>query len=111
MIVFTILSGLGDAQGFIHASKIWDNGKLILKEVGKSSLGYAIGIILFWIALRFLNELGVTSSGMQTIIWFAATIIGVALIGGDFYRWSTIDKGLSIVVVALMGLLMYRTGS
>jgi len=111
VVFFTILSGIGDAQGFIHASKIWDNGKLVIREVGKSSLGYAVGIILFWIALKFLNDLGIVSSGLQSIIWFAATIIGVSIMGGDFFRWDTIDKLISIVAIICIGLLIYRTGA
>jgi len=111
VVFFTLLSGIGDAQGFIHASKIWDNGKLVLREVGKSSLGYLIGIILFWIAIKFLRDLGIVSSGLQSIIWFAATIIGVALMSGDFFRWDLIDKLISVVTIICISLLIYRTGA
>ena len=42
IIGLTLLSGLADAQGFIHASTAWVNGKLIWEEGIKSLLGFAV---------------------------------------------------------------------
>ena len=35
----TLVSGLGDSLGFIHAAYIWQNGALIWNELFKSALG------------------------------------------------------------------------
>ena len=42
IIVITVLSGIGDSQGFVHAAKIWVNDKLDWSELGKSALGFAV---------------------------------------------------------------------
>jgi len=45
LIVLTLISGVADAQGFVHAANIWQGGKLIWPEVLKSALGFGIGIV------------------------------------------------------------------
>ena len=47
IIAITVLSGIGDSQGFIHAAKIWENNKLVWSELGKSAFGFAVGITLY----------------------------------------------------------------
>jgi hypothetical protein len=56
MIVITLLSGLGDSQGFVHASKIWKNGNIIITELMFSAIGFGFGILFYWMTLRFLEE-------------------------------------------------------
>jgi hypothetical protein len=56
LIVLTLISGGADAQGFVHAANIWQGGKLIWPEVMKSALGFAVGIVMYWICIRFLQD-------------------------------------------------------
>src|SRR6202035_1526730 len=79
LIVLTLISGLADAQGFVHAANIWQSGKLIWPEVIKSASGFALGIVVYWICIRFLQDFRIISPEIQTLGWFTATIIGVAL--------------------------------
>lgn len=106
----TVLSGLGDSQGFLHAAKIWRDGKLIWKELAKSALGFTFGIILYWIAIRFLQQFGVISAETQTILWFGITLICVAIFSGKLFQWATIDQVIAIIVFAGIGWLLFRTG-
>src|ERR1700720_2519197 len=78
LITITLISGLADAQGFIHASNIWLSGKLIWSEVFKSALGFGLGILAYWICIRFLQDFKIVSPEIQTLGWFTATILGVA---------------------------------
>lgn len=110
IIVISVLSGLADSQGFIHASKIWANNKLIWNEVGKSALGFAIGITLYWIVLKYMNAAGIVAPEIQTLIWFSITILGVAVISRSFFRWQTIDQLVGVAVLAGVAWLMVRTG-
>lgn len=105
----TVLSGLGDSQGFLHAAKIWREGKLIWEELAKSALGFTFGIILYWIAIGFLQQLGVKSAETQTILWFGITIIGVAIFSGRLFQWATVDQVIAIIVLAGIGWLLFRT--
>jgi hypothetical protein len=110
IIVISVLSGLADSQGFIHASKIWANNKLVWNEVGKSALGFAIGITLYWIVLKYMNAAGIVAPEIQTLIWFSITILGVAVISRSFFRWQTIDQLVGVAVLAGVAWLMVRTG-
>jgi hypothetical protein len=111
IIGITLLSGIGDSLGFIHAAKMWQGGKLVLSEFGKSALGFGIGISSYWLAVRHLKELGVLSPETQTLLWFAVTLIGVAFISGKFLRWQTIDQIVAVAVLLGIGWLMFRSGS
>jgi hypothetical protein len=91
IIGVTLVSGIGDSLGFIYAAKMWRSGDLVLSELGKSALGFSVGIGSYWLAAKYLNEFGVLAPETQTLIWFGATIAGVAFISGQFLRWQAID--------------------
>lgn len=109
IITFVVLSGLGDAQGFIHASKIWRGGQPAWAEVVQSTLGFQFGVVMFWLALRYLSQLRVVSAEVQTLLWFGVTIVGVALLSGSFVRWQRLDQLIAIGVLAGVGWLLLRT--
>lgn len=110
IIVLTLLSGLADSQGFIHSAQVWRAGRLIPEELVKSGLGYAIGIGAYWFAIKYLQIVGITSAEVQTLGWFAVTIIGVAIASGQFIQWKPPDQFIAIIVIMGIGLLMFRTG-
>lgn len=102
----TILSGIGDSYGFIHAARVWREGQLVPGELGRSVLGFAVGIGMYFVVIRFLNELGITGPELQTIGWFAVTIVGVALISGEAARWAVVDRVVAVLCVVGVGWLM-----
>jgi hypothetical protein len=110
LVGITLISGIGDSQGFIHAAKMWRNGKLVWDEFGKSALGFGVGIGTYWLAIKYLNEFGVFSAETQTLIWFGVTIIGVALISRKFFVWQTIDQVVAVYVFLGISWLLLRTG-
>ncbi len=110
IIVLTVLSGIGDSQGFVHAAKVWTNDKLVWSEVGKSALGFAVGISLYWIVIKYMNTAGIAAPEIQTLIWFSITILGVAILSRNFFRWQTVDQIVGIAVLVGVGWLMVRTG-
>jgi hypothetical protein len=110
IIVLTLISGLGDSYGFVHASKIWQDGKLFWDEAGKSALGFAVGISLYWLVLKYMTELGVVSPEVQMLFWFGVTLIGVAIASGMFFRWQFSEQAVAVAVLAGIGWLLVRTG-
>jgi len=110
IIGFTLLSGLGDAQGFIHAGKVWQGDRIVWSEAFKSALGFQFGVFMFWLALRYLKGFGIVSAEVQTLLWFGVTIVGVAALSGKFVRWHTIDQAISVTVLVGIGWLLFRTG-
>ena len=110
IVIFSALCGYGDAQGFIYAGKVWQDGQFMWKEALKSALGFQFGVFMFWLVLRSLAQVGTFSTEVQTLLWFAVTIIGVALLSGKFTGWERLDQVVGIAVLAGVGWLLYRTG-
>jgi len=110
IIVITLISGIGDSQGFTHAANMWHDGKLVPREFFLSALGFGVGIGSYWIAIKYLNEYGVVAPETQTLIWFGVTIIGVALISRKFWEWQTLDQVIAVLVAIGVCWLFYRTG-
>ncbi len=111
IIVLTLISGLADAQGAVHAAKIWQDGNLVWEELGKSALGFGIGISVYWIVLRFMTELGIVAPEIQAAMWFGVMMIGVALISGAFFKWRLTEQVVAIVVLLGIGWLSFRTAA
>ena len=107
--LFTLLSGLGDAQGFVHAGKVWSGGSFDGIEALKSAAGFQFGVFMYWFAARHLASQGVVAPEVQTLFWFAATIIGIAAMSGHFLRWPLADQALAVALLLGIGWLMVRT--
>lgn len=107
--LFTVLSGVGDAWGFVHAGKVWNGGEFHWLTALKSAAGFQFGVLMYWFALRHLQASGVVAVEVQTLFWFGATIIGVALLGGQFLRWPLADQLAACAVLLGIGWLMFRT--
>ena len=109
IVLFTLLSGVGDAQGFVWAGKVWNGGSFHWPSALKSAAGFQLGVLMYWFALRHLQENGVVAVEVQTLFWFGATIVGVALLGGQFLRWPLVDQLAAAAVLAGICWLMFRT--
>ena len=109
ILALTLLSGIADARGFIHASRIWKDSVVNWREVGLSALGFGLGITCYWASLRFLQEAGIVAAEIQTTIWFSVTLIGVAITSGSFVEWRRIDQLVAVVTIACVVWLVIRT--
>lgn len=111
IVAITLVSGVADAQGFVHAAKIWQDGKLVWPELAKSALGFVMGIATYWLSLRYMRALGILVPEVQTLIWFGVTLVGVAIISGKVLRWPLLDQAVAVAVLVGIGWLLYRTSS
>ncbi len=109
-LALILISGYGDALGFSHSALIWNSGKFAPAELLKSALGYVLGIGAYWISLKFFGELGIVSPELQTLLWFAVTMIGIAVINRTFLGWATSEQVVALLVLAGIGWLIFRTG-
>jgi hypothetical protein len=106
----TLLSGLGDAQGFVHSARVWQEGRPVWAEFAKSAAGFAVGISAYWLAVRFLNQFGEFAPEAQTLAWFVVTIIGMAMVSRAFFAWPVSEQLVALSVVGSIGWLLFRTG-
>jgi hypothetical protein len=109
VIALTLLCGLGDALGFVHAGRVWQGDRFVWFEALKSALGFQLGVAMYWLALRELTRLGVVATEAQTLVWFAATIVGVAAFSGKALRWHPADQAVALLVLAGIAWLLVRT--
>ena len=63
----------------------------------------------YWASLRFMHRVGIVSPELQTAIWFAATIIGVAVMSGRFGRWPIPDQLVACAVTLGLCWLLFRS--
>jgi hypothetical protein len=108
---FTLLSGLGDAFGFICASRVWVEGRFVWVEALKCIAGFQFGMIMYWLALWKLSAHGIISVEIQTLFWFVITIVGVALLNGRVFGWPALDQAVAGGVLMGLAWLMYRGAS
>lgn len=108
VVVLTLFSGLADSRAFLFAAKTWDDDRLDLLLLGKSLLFFAIGILLYVLSLKYLRYLGVHSATIQTSLWFMATIVGLALVSGEFVKWQRLDQAIAILVAVGLTWLVVR---
>jgi hypothetical protein len=106
--LFTALAGWGDARGFIHASKVWQDGSFVWMEALKCTAGFQFGMLMYWLALWRLCGSGIVAVEIQTLFWFVATIVGVALLSGRVLAWPFVDQAVAVCVLTGMGWLLYR---
>jgi hypothetical protein len=104
-----VLSGFADSLGFVYGPKIWQNGVLSWPNLGKSALGWCIGMSFYVVSLKPMSTAGVTSAEMQTTVWFAVTIIGVVIFSGRFFTWPRLEQIVAILVMIALGWLLVRT--
>lgn len=106
--VFTAFAGWGDAQGFIHASRVWRDGSFVWIEAWKCIAGFQFGMLMYWLALWKLSGHGIVSVEIQTLFWFVATIVGVALLSGRIITWPAVDQAVAVCILIGVGWLLYR---
>jgi hypothetical protein len=100
VLVLCVLSGIADSQGFVHASDIWRGEGVSWASLGRSSLGFLVGMTAYWISIRFMNRVGLATADLQYLVWFFITLIGVGIATGSIRRWTGIDVAVGVVVVA-----------
>src|SRR3978361_215206 len=104
-----LLSAVADAQGFLHASRIWDGQRLVWPEIGKSAVGYVVGFTIYWGAVIVFEHIGVHAPEVQTVIWFVFTIIGVGVLSGRFLQWQMLEQAIGVAVLIGLTFLLVRT--
>jgi len=102
VLVATIaISAVLDAYGFLHAARAWSvDGRLLARPASLSLGCFLVGVVLYVVSIRVQRSVGVHSATMQSAVWFAMTIIGIALVDGSIARWSVVQLGVGVVVVA-----------
>jgi len=98
-----------DAQGFLHAARIREGGRFSIGALARSASGFAVGIGLYYFGQQYQEALGIRAPEIQTVSWFAVTLIGVAFFSGRFASWRLLDQAIAVLVLMGIAWLMVRT--
>lgn len=108
---FTVASGVFDSLAFTYAASMWQDGKIAWPFAIKAITSFFIGILMYFMAIRYLGQLGIVLPEVQTLIWFGVTILGVAILGGRALQWPLFDQVIAANVLVSLGWLITRTSA
>ncbi|MGE0440342.1 MAG: hypothetical protein AB7L66_03785 [Gemmatimonadales bacterium] len=108
-VLLTLISGVGDAYGFVYAAQVWSQDRLVPAAAVRSALGFGFGLAMQWFAVRFLQLAGVRAVELQVMLQFALTIVGIALLSRSFFGWNMPDQAVAVGVLCGIGWLVART--
>ncbi len=111
LVLVSLVSGYADSQGFSHASLMWKGTRFVTDEFIKSFVGFSLGIVFYWIAVRFMQIEGIVTPEVQTLLWFVIVIVGIALTSGKFLHWQVTDQIVGVITFAGVTWLLVRVGS
>ncbi len=106
LIIATALSAYFDAKGFVYASQSWKQGSLLIATSLLSLVTFIGGVALYIVSIGFQQRLGVQSAAMQSIFWFAMTVVGIALMDGTITQWSISQRVVGALVTIGIGWLL-----
>ncbi|WP_188749293.1 hypothetical protein [Marinobacterium zhoushanense] len=106
-LILLLSSAWFDAKGFHYATQAWHpGGQVAWKQGVLSLLFFVVGVSIYLLSVRFLTLAGVSSSTVQTLLWFMATILGVALLSGEIQRWSALQYAALAATIVGLAVLM-----
>ncbi len=106
LLVVTALSAFLDAKGFVYAAQSWRSGSLVTSTAVLSLVYFIGGVTLYIVSIGFQQKLGVHSAAIQSIFWFAMTVVGVALMDGTIAHWSLAQRAVAVGVTIGIGWLL-----
>ena len=107
--LLTIASGLLDARGFVYAARAWPEGHLDMR-MGLASLGCFVGgLTAYIVAVRFMQNSGISGVALQSGIWFVITAIGIAAMDGTLLNWTRTQQIVGVAVAVALGWLISTT--
>ena len=110
ILILTLVSGLADAQGFLHAASTWENGKIVWFEGIKALSGFITGAVSYILVINYLKQVGIVVPELQTMIWFIVAMLSIAIVSGKFLQWQRIDQGIAVIAIVCIGWLVIHHG-
>jgi hypothetical protein len=107
--LLTVASGLLDARGFLYAGKAWPGGQLDARMGIFSLLAFMGGLTAYIVAVRFMQNAGISGVALQSGIWFVITAVGIAAMDGTLLNWTRTQQVVGVVVAVALGWLISTT--
>ncbi|MFL6548990.1 MAG: hypothetical protein ACJ8OJ_09870 [Povalibacter sp.] len=109
LFAITALSAYFDAKGFVYAAQSWRSGSIVATTSLLSLINFIGGVTLYILSIGFQQRLGVQSAAMQSMFWFAMTVVGIAILDSTITDWSIAQRTVGAVVTVGIGWLLVST--
>jgi hypothetical protein len=109
--LLTVASGLLDARGFVYAARAWPGGQLDVKMSLTSLACFVGGLTAYIVAVRFMQNSGISGVALQSGIWFVITAVGIAAMDGTLVQWSRTQQVVGVAVAIALTWLISTTRS
>lgn len=107
-IVLTILAALVEAKGYLYSFRSFtDTNGVTL--IGLAILCYFIGIVIDFTAIYLISKTHYYVPEIMSMLFMAVTIIGVAILSGQFLNWNHFNQGVAVLIMLGLCWLMYQT--
>ena len=107
--ILTIGSGLLDARGFVYAARAWPGGHLDPKMGFASLAAFGAGVTAYILAVKFMQNAGISGVALQSGIWFVITAVGIAAMDGSLLQWTRTQQVVGLGVAVALGWLITTT--
>lgn len=111
ILVLTVLVGYCDAQGLAFASKSWRNGTFIPQVALVSLCYFLVAIFTHIYSIKMMQELGIASSVLQSLIWLASVSVVVTIVTGGAVDWSWRERIVAANALVSIGWLISQVDS
>jgi len=109
--LLTIASGLLDARGFVYAARSWPDGHLDARMGFASLACFVGGLTAYIVAVRFMQNSGISGVALQSGIWFVITAVGIAAMDGTLVQWTRTQQVVGVAVAVALTWLISTTRS
>lgn len=107
-VIFLLIAALADARAINHATKSWDVNQLVHMEFFLTAVYFLCSIAPFVYSIKFFQRAGISSQTLQSLLWFATTVIFISILDRTILAWSRLDQIIALLSVLSLGTLIYR---
>lgn len=107
-ILITIIAAGLEAYGYSYSFQAFENRSFDPWLLTKAFCLYSVGIWVDYFALFVMSKGSIYIPEILTVIFMTATIVGIALISGQFFQWKLLNQIIGVSVVVGLAWLTYR---
>jgi hypothetical protein len=110
-LIVTLIAAMIEAYGYTYSFQAFkEPGQVHYHLLGLSFGIYAVGIIVDYCSLYILSKTHLFIPELLAMIFMVTTIVGIAILSGQFLTWKLIDQLVAGAVVAGLAWLTYSVG-
>jgi hypothetical protein len=107
-VAITLLAAFIEAHGYSYSFEAFRGEKIDFSILGLSFGLYSLGIVIDYVGLSIMSKSSIFIPELLSTIFMVGTIVGIAMISGQFLTWKAVDQTVAVGIVAGLGWLTWR---